>query len=498
MSMTKEISERRNPRRVDRSSPTPLYQQLGQVLRAEIEAGVYRVGDMLPSEHVICTRYGVSRSVTRSTLQSLAQDGFIRTERGRGSFVVEPKLSEGFVQQAAGFYDDMTRMGLDIRTRVLRQEITDVPMAVREFLGVTRAMRIDRVRSVGGKLVVYVVTYLPPQLCPGLEHHDLTDRSLYAHLESTYGLKLHSGDRTVEAVPAERESARYLEVPEGTPLLLLRSRGLMANGEPLEWFEAWHRGDRSRFDFRMVPGDQPVRALAAVVPIDDTRGAGEAAASPEVDTVRTIYRAFAGQLERDKVVAVVRAPRYGDGAVIAEALRDGGVRMVEFTLTGSNSYEAIEKARAVSGVTVGVGTVLDLASARRAVEAGAQFIVCPAEVPELAGAFDDIPVVLAGFTPSEILRAHRLTGGPVMLFPASAGGPSYVRAVRATMPNIPLMPSDGVDASNLAEYLAAGAVAVSIGAPLCPVDAVSSADAAELTRRASRVRAAIDESRHGR
>lgn len=498
MSMTKEISERRSPRRVDRSSPTPLYHQLEQVLRAEIEAGDYRAGDMLPSEHEICARYGVSRSVTRQTLQNLAQAGLIRTERRRGSFVAEPKLSEGFVQQATGFYDDMTRMGLDIRTRVLRQEITDVPLAIREFLGVTRAMRIDRLRSVNGKLVVYVVTYLPPQLCPGLEHHDLTDRSLYAHLESTYGLKVHSGDRTVEAVPAEREAARYLEVPEGTPLLLLRSRGLMANGEPLEWFEAWHRGDRTRFEVQMVPADQPVPARAAVVPIEHARDGDEAGASPLVDTVRTSYQSFAGQLERDKVVAVVRAPRYGDGAVIAEALRDGGVRMIEFTLTGSNAYEAIEQARAVSGVTVGVGSVLDLGSARRAVEAGAQFIVCPAEVPELAGAFDDIPVVMAGFTPSEVLRAHRLTGGPVKLFPASAGGPGYVRAVRAPMPNIPLMPSGGVDASNLAEYLAAGAVAVNIGSPLCPVDAVSSADAAELTRRASRVRAAIDEWQNGR
>jgi 2-dehydro-3-deoxyphosphogluconate aldolase/(4S)-4-hydroxy-2-oxoglutarate aldolase len=209
-------------------------------------------------------------------------------------------------------------------------------------------------------------------------------------------------------------------------------------------------------------------------------------------------QSFIDELRREMVVAVVRAPHYGDGHAIAEALRRGGIRLVEFTLTGSNALDAIERASGADGVLVGAGTVLDVASARRAVEAGARFIVCPAEIAEVAAAITDVPVVLAGLTPSEILRAHHLTGGPVKLFPASAMGPSYIRAIRAPLSHVPLVPSGGVDASNLGDYLAAGAMAVNVGTPLCPVDAVTTVDATELTRRAALVRAAISEFRDGR
>lgn len=481
--------------RVDRGSPTPLYHQLEQLIRSEIESGVLRPGDLLPSEHEICAKYGVSRSVTRQTLQNLAHSGVIRTERRRGSFVAERKLTEGFVQLTTGFYEDVARLGLEIRTRIVRQEITEAPLEVRDFLGASRVLRIDRLRSVAGKLVTFVVTYLPPDRVPELEAVDLTDRSLYATLEERYGLRVDAGDRTVEAVAAQRDAARYLEVPEGAPLLLLRSQGRTRDGKPLEWYEAWHRGDRTRFEVRMAPRDEPLTVPASVVPIppDVTPAVGSLPGSGP-----TLVADFRAALEADRIVAVVRAPVYGDGAVIAAGLRDGGVRMVEFTLTGSNALKAIAQARRVEGVMIGVGSVIDIASARQAMDAGAQFIVCPAEVSEVAELAGIIPVVLAGLTPSEVLRAYRLTGGPVKLFPASSMGPGHVRAVLAPMPQVPLVPSGGIDARNLGEYLAAGAIAVNIGTPLCPVDAVTSADAPELTRRARLVTDAISAFTHGR
>lgn len=485
---TRRVSRANRQTRVDRDSPTPLYHQLEQLIRSEIESGVLRPGDLLPSEHEICAKYGVSRSVTRQTLQNLAHSGVIRTERRRGSFVAERKITEGFVQLTTGFYDDVARLGLEIRTRIVRQEITEAPLEVRDFLGTSRVLRIDRVRSVAGKLVTFVVTYLPPDRVPGLEGVDLTDRSLYATLDERYSLHVDAGDRTFEAVAAQRDAARYLEVPEGAPLILLRSQGRTRDGAPLEWFEAWHRGDRTRFEVRMAPRDAPLTVPASAVPIPthvvpasgSLLGSGP---SPVAD--------FRAALEADRIVAVVRAPVYGDGAAIAAGLRDGGVRMIEFTLTGSNALEAISQARRAEGVMVGVGSVIDLASARQAIDAGAQFIVCPAEVDEVAELAGIIPVVLAGLTPSEVLRAYRLTGGPVKLFPASSLGPGHVRAVLAPLPQVPLVPSGGINAGNLAEYLAAGAIAVNIGTPLCPVDAVTRADAPELTRRARLVTDAI-------
>lgn len=485
------MSARKQPHdRIDRSSPTPLYHQLEQILRAEIDRGIYRPGDPLPSESEVCERYDVSRSVVRQTLQNLAHAGLVRTQRGRGSFVAEKKLSERFVQRATGFYDDLTRMGLEIQTKVLRQEITTVPLEVRDFLGVSEAIRIDRVRSVAGRVLAYVITYLPSARCPGLETHDLNDCSLYAHLAHEYGLKVHSGRRTVEAVSADADVAPYLEIEEGTPVLLLRSGSRTEDSEPLEWFEAWHRADRTRFEVEIVPGDHFRPFQQTVISgTEDGRLHGTARPVPE----GFWSTALGTRLRRERAVAVVRAPHYAHGALIAAALARSGVSIVEFTLTGDNALDAITQARGETDAIVGAGSVVDSASARRAVDAGAQFVVCPAGVRGVVGTEVSVPVLLAGFTSTEVLAAHELTGAPVKVFPASVGGPSYLRALSAPLPQVDLMPSGGVDVSNAADYLRAGAVAVNIGGSLCPVEAVTSGDADTLTRRAKDLRAAIDE-----
>lgn len=471
---------------VDRDSSTPLYLQLERIIRRDIQEGRYEPGDLLPSESEIQDHYDVSRSVVRQTLKNLANAGLVHTERGRGSFVAEQKLSERFVQRTTGFYDDLTHMGLDIRTRVLAQRVADVPLQVREFLGVDKAIRIDRLRSVAGRVLAYVVTYLPEDRCPGLLEQDLSDRSLYAHLDEVYGLRVHSGYRTVEAVPAENDEADHLEVTPGTPLLLLRSAGRSQDGEPLEWFEAWHRADRTRFEIELVPGD-PRRPFQQRTVIDESAESASTASATTSD--------FVDRLRRRRVVAVLRAPTYGDGRTITSALASGGIDLVEFTLTGSNALKAIEQAATVDGALVGAGSVLSADDARRAVDAGAQFLVCPARIREVVEAVDglDVPVVLAGLTPSEVLEAHGLTGGPVKLFPAGLGGPSYVRSVAAPLPGIPLMPSGGVDTGNIADYLTAGAVAVNVGSSLCPVAALEAADAEVLESRARRLRDAVDE-----
>lgn len=468
---------------IDRDDPTPMYRQLEQIVRTEIARGSYRPGDLLPTEYELCTRYDVSRSVVRQALGNLAHDGIVRTERGRGTFVAEPKLHERFVQRTTGFYEDLTRMGLDIETQILRQELADVPIEVAEFLGVDRAIRIDRLRAVGGRVLTYVVTYLPPERCPDLEHHDLTNRSLYVHLREAYGLEVYGGSRTVEAVPASDEVAPYLEVEEGAPVLLLRSAGRTEDGRPLEWFEAWHRADRTLFEVEIVPGEQARPFKQRVV---GAQLAASTAPSGEPGR-RWAASGLAAALEEMPVVAVARAPRYGDGLEIARGLVAGGIRVVEFTLTGAGALDAIERAREAEAAVVGAGSVTDLFSARRAIAAGAQFLVCPAHVAEVAELNSEVPVMLAGLTPTELLSAWRLTGMPVKLFPAELLGPEKLRAVLAPMPWLPLVPSGGIDESNAGAYLAAGALAVNVGSALCPPDALVAADREMLAGKAQRL-----------
>lgn len=496
---------------IDRTSAVPLYHQLEDLIRRDIEQGGYEVGAMLPSESEICARYDVSRSVVRQALQHLVQEGIVRTERGRGSFVAEAKLSERFVQRTTGFYDDLTRMGLRVDTRVLRQEIATVPRRAREFLGVSEAVRLDRLRSVEGRVLAYVRTFLAAERCPGLERFDLADQSLYAHLREVYGLEVHDGMRTVEAVPADNEIAPYLEVEPGTPLLLLCSASRTADGQPLEWFAAWHRADRTRFEVEITSGDQlrpfeqtvihvdglgDRRSLAAgTVPGTTSAESAEAAAvSPAAPS--PALSALTERLARERVIAVARAPHYADGGLIAGALLDGGVGVVAFSVQGANAYEAITQARTGSpGTLVGARSVVSLEQARRAVDAGAQFLVSPVRWGDLLTEELGVPVILSGATHTEVFEASRLTGGPVELQPPHGGRarPDHLRSVTTALGGLPLIAAGQIDVGAAAELLAAGALAVNLGPELCPVAALTDGNRAELAARATTARDALAE-----
>lgn len=239
---------------IDRTSPVPLYHQLQELLRLEIDAGRYPSGAPLPSEAEICATYHVSRSVVRQSLGNLAQAGLIRTERGRGSFVADPKLQERFVDRPAGLHADLERLGHTTRTRVILQEVRAFPPPAREALGADRGVQLDRVRSVDDRPLAFIRSCLREDRCPGLETADLEDRSLYEHLAATYDLRATHGVRTVEAELAGGEVARQLAVEPGRPLLVVRSSTTDQDGQPLEWFEAWHRADRTAFTFEFAAG----------------------------------------------------------------------------------------------------------------------------------------------------------------------------------------------------------------------------------------------------
>ncbi|QBI20649.1 UTRA domain-containing protein [Egibacter rhizosphaerae] len=491
---------------IDRESPLPLYHQLERVLRDAIEQGEYAPGELLPSESEICRRYDVSRSVVRQTLTNLAHAGLVHTERGRGTFVAERKVPEHFVQRTAGLFRDLAGRGFDMQTRVLGQELVELPLAVQEFLGVPRGLRIERCRLVEGKTMMYVLSYIPEGRCPGLEHDDLDDRSLYEHIEATYGLRVARGRRSVEAAAVDERVADILDVAPGAPVLVLRSQTYADDGRPFEVFEAWHRADRTRFEIDIAPEGEAVPVRHS--PTGDAAGqpssvdglgdflAGGLHLASAAESGRLLgvevgvcpsADALVDRLRAERLVAVLRAPHYAQPAGVARALESGGVSIVEFTFTGENALESIEAARSASDrILVGAGSVFTLAQARSAVEAGAQFVVSPVGVPEAASASLGVPVMSSGLTPSEVHAAAARTEAPVKLFPASVGGPGYVRALTEPMPDIALVPSGGVTVDNAVDYLEAGALAVHAGGALAPRAALVDGDVSAIEARADR------------
>ena len=167
-----------------------------------------------------------------------------------------------------------------------------------------------------------------------------------------------------------------------------------------------------------------------------------------------------------RVVAILR--RVPDPERVVRALQEGGIAVVEITLDSEDALETIARLRDDPELVVLAGTVRTAQEAEAAAQAGAQACVGPALVPEVLEACRTlgIPAIPGALTPTEVETARRLGAPMVKLFPASLLGPAYVRDLRGPLPDVPLLVTGGVDASNAGAFLRAGAAAVGVGSAL--------------------------------
>jgi GntR family transcriptional regulator len=234
---------------IDRRSPLPYYAQLKQLLIVRLETGM-EPGSRLPGEMTLCEEYGVSRTVVRQALDELEAEGRIVRRKGQGTFAAARKTDEALFQSLTGLYEDVQARGEVLRSEVLAFGLVPAPAEVAAALELTegdQVIHLERVRYVGGEPWALTRTYLPADIAPGLLEEDFTEQSLYGVLEGRYGVELDHGRRLVEAVSAAPSVAEALGVRPRDPVLLLHSTAWDVTGRPVEFFVAYHRGDRSRF-----------------------------------------------------------------------------------------------------------------------------------------------------------------------------------------------------------------------------------------------------------
>lgn len=247
---------------IDHDSPVPYYYQLEEWFREQLANGVLQPGQQVPSEAELCQAFRVSRTVVRQALDDLVNEGLLYRRKGKGTFVAKPKIRESLVQKLTGFYQDMVDRGFTPVTRVLEQTVVPASKLLAERLSIPtgeQVIKIDRLRFINNEPLVFVTTYIPYAMCPGLLHEDLTNQSLYAVLEEKYGLEIVRGRRTLEAVAASEQDAALLEISPGAPIVLLKSVSYLRDGRPVEYYEAKHRGDRSQFEVELIrvrPGEK--------------------------------------------------------------------------------------------------------------------------------------------------------------------------------------------------------------------------------------------------
>jgi len=190
------------------------------------------------------------------------------------------------------------------------------------------------------------------------------------------------------------------------------------------------------------------------------------------------------------IIAVVRADVGGDTLVeVIEAVAEGGVQCIEVTMTTPGALKCIEAASeklASEDLLLGVGSVLDAETCRMAILAGAEYIVTPilsTPVIQMARRYGK-PVIAGAFTPTEILTAWEQGADLIKVFPCSIGGPGYIKAVKAPLPQVPLVPTGGVALDNIQDFLKAGASALAIGGNLVEKKRIAARDFKGITENA--------------
>jgi GntR family transcriptional regulator len=246
---------------LDKDLAVPLYHQLQNVLKAEIDSARFRPDDRLPSEHEIAERFGVSKITVRQALQELAQLGYIRREQGRGTFVARRKFDEG-PRELTSFTEEMRRHNLVATSRVLGQSEAEADARVAGALRLpdkSPVLILRRLRLAGREPLGVQIAHIPAALVPGLQ---LTDgMSLYEVLQTRYHLYPARARETYVAALADSDTAQLLKIPTGAPIFGVERVTFTPNERPFEFVQSTVRGDRYSIVLDLVKNAGEQQAL---------------------------------------------------------------------------------------------------------------------------------------------------------------------------------------------------------------------------------------------
>lgn len=230
-----------------------LYDQIKDDLLSKIKDGTYPEGQTIPSELELAEMYGVSRPTIRQALKILVSDGYLEKRRRRGTVVTKPKVSQSFTMSISSFEDAMRLAGRLPKTKVLVFKRERANAEVEKHLELTRGQdvfKLVRLRYADDLPNVFVESYIPCTLYPGLDSFDFNESSLYAAMD-TCGNPVTTARRRLEVIKADGAAAALLDVEAGDPLLLFHTVARDANGTAVEYSVATYRGESNSFELNV-------------------------------------------------------------------------------------------------------------------------------------------------------------------------------------------------------------------------------------------------------
>jgi GntR family transcriptional regulator len=228
---------------LEKNSPLPLYFQLQEALRIDIESGALKPGMQLPSEAEFCRRYGVSHATVKRALGNLVNQHLLYRLRGKGTFVAEPKIQKD-PRKIQSFTEEMQTLGFLVSSRVLEVRTLPADPVIADKLQIAEEEPITlvrRLRRASDRPIALQSSYVPVAQCPNLLHEDLSG-SLYDVLRR-YGLQPERAQEIYSAVALDQVDAGLLEIRAGSPALRCERISRGPNGQVIEYVESVLRGD---------------------------------------------------------------------------------------------------------------------------------------------------------------------------------------------------------------------------------------------------------------
>jgi GntR family transcriptional regulator len=234
-------------------SPTPLYEQIKEILRARVLDGTYKPHEQMPSESEMMTAFSVSRITVRQALNDLQNEGLVFRIHGKGTFVAKPKAFQD-LGKLQGFGEAMRQMGYETFARVVSMR-TVVPSAqVQERLQLTKRAKVtelQRLRFLNREPISLDITYLPVAIGARLAKEDLASRDVFVILENDYGMSLGHADLQIGSTLADERLAGQLQVEEGSPVLVIERTTHTSDGTPIDYEHLYYRGDAFQYKVRV-------------------------------------------------------------------------------------------------------------------------------------------------------------------------------------------------------------------------------------------------------
>jgi GntR family transcriptional regulator len=248
--------------RMQPQSPTPLYAQIKDILRARILDGTYQPHEQMPSESEMMAAFDVSRITVRQALNDLQNEGLIFRMHGKGTFVSKPKAFQD-LGRLQGFGEAMRQMGYETFARVVSiRTVTPTPQ-VQERLQLPKRARVtelQRLRFLNREAISLDVTWVPASIGARLAKEDLATRDVFVILENDYGLSLGHADLQIGSTLADEHLAGQLKVDEGSPVLVIERTTHTSDGAPIDYEHLYYRGDA--FQYRVRVDRVPVQHLS--------------------------------------------------------------------------------------------------------------------------------------------------------------------------------------------------------------------------------------------